>query len=242
MSRYQRTSPRYSSSGGADGVPAREDEALVDADLRRGDQAELLLDELARPVVALARGVEQLAGVPVRPAVVGAAQERGVPAVRAADAHAAVPARVQEDANDAVVVAKQDRRDRARRAGDTKSPGSGISLSCPRKNQARPKIRSTSSSKTSGSEKIRRETRPSCGPHDLLEVLAAAESVAAGFLDRCHAFRLLYSFQRVNRGNSPRARFGAQSNTSSGSTAETTAFGASTSSLIWRSTATLSIT
>ena len=62
------------------------------------------------PVVALARGVEQLAGVPVRPAVVRAAQERGVAAVGAADAHAAMAARVQEDADDPFVVAEQDRR------------------------------------------------------------------------------------------------------------------------------------
>ena len=107
-------------------VPAAEDEPAIGAETRDRYESELRLVELAVAVVMLAGRGQQLAvrcGNSSRDTGSGrAAGCRG----RSAEAHAAVPARVQEHAHYAILVAQEEHRIEAALRLST-SPGFGIS-------------------------------------------------------------------------------------------------------------------
>ncbi|MPM41870.1 hypothetical protein SDC9_88530 [bioreactor metagenome] len=85
-------------------VPGAEPEALVVLDPRDLDGAEVAALEGLRVGGLLARDLDQVAGEVVRPAVEGAGEALGGALVDPADAHAAVPALVEERLDAAVLL------------------------------------------------------------------------------------------------------------------------------------------
>ena len=91
-------------------VPGRPDRALVDRKLRHRHQRVGVAVELAVIERAILRHALQLAVGGVGPAVIGAGEDRGVALFVAAHLHAAMPARIEEGVNHALLVAAQDDR------------------------------------------------------------------------------------------------------------------------------------
>src|SRR5262249_48210109 len=85
--------------------------------LRHRNEAQAIFFELSGTVMLLRAGGGKLAIVAIRPAVIGTAEKMRVVAVGPADAHAAVPARIEKGANDAVVATNKNDRIESARTG-----------------------------------------------------------------------------------------------------------------------------